>query len=178
MRWVLRRVADLTADEQTALRTLSLAVYPPEVSAAWPGRAIEWAAHQWGVIGWDAGGAAICYVGVILRDARWDNRSVKVGGIGGVKTHPAFRGRGFATAAIRLALDYFHGQGDVDFGLLVCEAGLVPFYERLGWRRFPGELLVAQRQATVPFTFNLPMTTPIRLHAPLTGAIDLLGPPW
>jgi GNAT superfamily N-acetyltransferase len=178
MRWVLRRVADLTADEQTALRTLSLAVYPPEVSAAWPGRAIEWAAHQWGVIGWDAGGAAICYVGVILRDARWDNRSVKVGGIGGVKTHPAFRGRGFATAAIRLALGYFHGQGDVDFGLLVCEAGLVPFYERLGWRRFPGELLVAQRQATVPFTFNLTMTTPVRLQEPLAGTIDLLGPPW
>src|SRR5262245_41618807 len=34
MRWELRRVDDLTADEQAALRTLSLAVYPPEVSAA------------------------------------------------------------------------------------------------------------------------------------------------
>ena len=32
----------------------------------------------------------------------------------------------------------------------------MPFYERLGWRKFPGDLLVAQRQATVPFTFNLP----------------------
>ena len=105
-------------------------------------------------------------------------RAVRVGGIGGVKTHPAFRGRGFATAAIRLALDYFHGQGDVDFGLLVCEAGLVPFYERLGWRRFPGELLVTQRQATMPFTFNLAMTIPVRLQEPLAGAIDLMGPPW
>ena len=46
MRWELRRVADLTEREQTALRTLALAVYPPEVSASWPGRAIEWAAHQ------------------------------------------------------------------------------------------------------------------------------------
>jgi len=36
--------------------------------------------------------------------------------------------------------------------LLVCEPGLVPFYERLGWRKFPGDLLVAQRQTTVPFT--------------------------
>ncbi|SRR6266498_2693788 len=117
-------------------------------------------------------------VGVILREARWNDRAVKVGGFGGVKTHPASRGRGFASTAIRQALDFFHEQGDVDFGLLVCEPGLVPFYERLGWRSFPGDLLVAQRQATVPFTFNLAMTTPIRLQEPLTGAIDLLGPPW
>ena len=52
------------------------------------------------------------------------------------------------------------------------------FYERLGWRRFPGDLFVTQRQATVPFTFNLPMTTPIRLQGPPGGEIDLLGPPW
>jgi GNAT superfamily N-acetyltransferase len=178
MRWELRRVADLTAGEQTALRTLSLAVYPPEVSAEWPGRAIEWAAHQWAVVGWSAEGAALCYVGVILRDARWGDRAVRVGGIGGVKTHPASRGRGLATTAIRRALEFFHGQGDVDFGLLVCETDLVPFYKRLGWRRFPGDLLVAQRRATVPFTFNLAMTTPVRLQEPLAGTIDLLGPPW
>ena len=103
---------------------------------------------------------------------------MRVGGIGGVKTHPTFRGRGFATTAIQRALDLFHEQGDVDFGLLVCEPGLVPFYQRQGWRRFPGELLVTQRRATVPFTFNLAMTTPVRLQEPLAGAIDLLGPPW
>jgi aminoglycoside 2'-N-acetyltransferase I len=178
MRWELRRVAGLSADEQAALRTLSLAVYPHEVAAAWPGRSIEWAPHQWGVVGWDADGAALCYVGVVLRDARWGDRAVRVGGIGGVKTHPASRGRGFATTAIQRALDFFHEQGDVDFGLLVCEPGLVPFYERLGWRRFPGELLVTQRRATMPFTFNLVMTTPVRLQEPLAGTIDLLGPPW
>ena len=178
MRWELRRVADRTAGEQAALRTLALAVYPPEVAAAWPGRAIEWAPHQWGVVGWDAEGAALCYVGVVLRDARWDDRAVRVGGIGGVKTHPASRGRGFATTAIQRALAFFREQGDVDFGLLVCEPGLVPFYERLGWRRFTGEVLVIQRQATVPFTFNLVMTTPIRLQESLTGPIDLRGLPW
>jgi hypothetical protein len=103
---------------------------------------------------------------------------VRVGGIGGVKTHPAARGRGFATTAIQQALGFFHEQGDVDFGLLVCEPELVAFYERRGWRRFPGDLLVTQRQATVPFTLNRVMTSPIRLQETLTGAIDLLGPPW
>jgi aminoglycoside 2'-N-acetyltransferase I len=178
MRWEIRRVADLTADEQSALGTLSLAVYPPEVSATWPGRAVEWAPPQWSVLGFDADGVALCHVGAVIREARWNDRAVKVGGIGGVKTHPASRGRGFATTAIQQALNFFREQGDVDFGLLVCEPALVPFYERLGWCRFPGNLLVTQRQATVPFTFNLAMTTPIRLQEPLGGRIDLLGPPW
>jgi aminoglycoside 2'-N-acetyltransferase I len=178
MRRELRQVADLSAGEQSALRTLSLAVYPPEIAAAWPGRVFEWAAHQWCIIGWDAEGDANCYVGIVLREARWNDRAVRVGGIGGVKTHPASRGRGFATKAIQRALDFFHEQGDVDFGLLVCEPVLMPFYGRLGWRKFPGELLVTQRQTTVPFTFNLAMTTPVRLHESLGGKIDLLGPPW
>jgi GNAT superfamily N-acetyltransferase len=174
----VRPVADLTAEEQAALRTLSLAVYPPETASAWPGRAFEWAPHQWGVITWDAGGEAVCYVGVLLREARWNEQAVKVGGIAGVKTHPAFRGRGLASAAIRRALDFFRVREDVDFALLVCEASLIPFYERLGWRRFPGDLLVTQKQATVPFTFNLSMTIPVRLQGPLAGTIDLRGPPW
>jgi GNAT superfamily N-acetyltransferase len=178
LRWELRRVADLTPEEQAALRSLSLAVYPPETAAAWPGRALEWAPVQWTVIGWDAQGEAVCHVGIVLRDARWNDRAVKVGGIGGVKTHPASRRRGFAGTAIRQALDFFRERGDVDFALLVCEPALVPYYERLGWRRSPGDLFVTQRQATVPFTFNLPMTTPIRLQESLVGTINLQGPPW
>ena len=115
MRWELHQVADLRAGEQAALRTLALAVYPPEVAATWPGQAIEWAAREWAFVGWDAEGAALCYVGVVLRDARWDDRAVRVGGIGGVKTRPTSRGRGLATTAIQRALDFFREQGDVDF---------------------------------------------------------------
>lgn len=177
MRWELRQVSNLTAQEREALRTLSLAVDPPEDSAIWPGRSIEWTAHQWSVIGW-LEGAALCYVGIILREARWNDRAVRVGGIGGVKTHPSSRGRGFATTAIQQALDFFREKGDVDFGLLVCEPDLVPFYERLGWCKFPGKLFVIQRQMTVSFTFNLPMTIPLRLQETLGGKIDLMGPPW
>jgi GNAT superfamily N-acetyltransferase len=176
MLWSLQSVADLTAEERAAVRALSLAVYPPEAVAAWPGRAIEWEPPPWSVIGWD-GDAAACYVGGILRDARWNDRAVRVGGIGSVKTHPAARGRGLASSAIGLALDYFRLHG-VDFVLLVCEPHLVAFYEQFGWRTFPGELLVRQHGATVPFTLNRCMTAPGQFTEPLTGTIDLLGPPW
>jgi GNAT superfamily N-acetyltransferase len=177
MKWELHRAGDLTAGQRSALQVLSVAVYPPEVSAEWPGRVIEWTPAQWALVGWEDD-VALCHAGVVLREALLNGGPVKAGGIGGVKTHPDVRGRGFATTAMRLALDFFREQGDVDFGLLVCEPALVPVYERLGWHRFPGELLVRQRGATVPFTLNLPMTTPVRLSGPLAGNIDLQGPPW
>jgi GNAT superfamily N-acetyltransferase len=174
----LHAVADLTADERAELRALSDAVYPPAVVAAWPGRALEWSPPGWSVIVRDAGGRAVCHAGVVVRTARADGRAVRVGGIGGVKTHPAARGQGHAAAAIRRALDFLRDGAGVAFGLLVCEPDLIPYYERLGWRPFPGALVVAQRGATVPFTFNLPMTTPVRSDPPPGGTIDLLGPPW
>jgi predicted acetyltransferase len=139
---------------------------------------MEWSPQQWSVIAWNASGEAVCYVGIILREAWWNERTVKVGGIGGVKTHPAWRKRKLASTAIQRALDFFRDQRDVDFGLLVCEPSLIEFYERLGWQRFPGVLMVTQKQATVPFTFNLPMTISFRLQESLDGTIDLLGPPW
>jgi GNAT superfamily N-acetyltransferase len=176
MRWSLQPVAEMTAGEQAALGALTAAVYPPEVAAAWPGHAIEWTPAGHRLIGWDGGGA-LCHAGLFVRDAKWNDRPVRVGGVGGVKTHPAARGRGLASAAIRLALDFFRGR-EADFALLVCEPALVAFYERLGWRTFPGELLVRQRGETVPFTFNLCMTAPGSLPELPTGTIDLLGPPW
>jgi aminoglycoside 2'-N-acetyltransferase I len=88
---VVRLVADLTDDERAAVSALSQAVYPPEVSAAWPGRHWEWSAHQSAVLIRAADGALISYAGLVVRSALLDGRPVRIGGIGGVKTHPAAR---------------------------------------------------------------------------------------
>src|SRR5262245_59582558 len=84
----LNRVTDLTDAERGAVRALSLAVYPPGESAGWAGRQIEWAAAEWCVRISDARDGLVSYVGISLRDARHDGQPVRVGGIGGVKTHP------------------------------------------------------------------------------------------
>ena len=39
----LKRAADLSTEEATALHALNAAVYPPEIAETWPGRSIEWA---------------------------------------------------------------------------------------------------------------------------------------
>lgn len=179
MRIHLLPVVELTGTDRASVAALSAAVYPPDVVAAWPGRSIEWATPQWSVIVWDDGGThAIAHAGALDRNGRLNHTNVKIGGIGGVMTHPAFRKQGLATAAIDRCIDFFRGQGDIDFALLVCDAGLLPFYERLGWKRFLGTLLVNQRGHTTEFTFNAPLIYPLRCEPGCGGLLDLQGPPW
>jgi GNAT superfamily N-acetyltransferase len=167
----------LTTAETAALGALRVAVYPPEFMATWPGRSIEWAKPQWRAIVWDEHGRAHCHVGIFLRQGAVDGKPVKIGGIGGVMTHPDVRRKGFASAAINQSIEFLREQ-QADFALLVCEPKLVAFYQRLGWRRHDGKLMVTQRSKCVEFTFNLPMVHGVCTDGPTAGTIDLCGPPW
>ncbi|MGH8945087.1 MAG: GNAT family N-acetyltransferase [Acidimicrobiia bacterium] len=161
-----------------ALRDLSSAVYPPGEADSWPGRAIRWATPEWGVKVIDDEGRLICYAGLLMRNASHDGLPVRIGGVGGVKTHPLHRGAGHASAAMRQAQRFFAEDGEVDFGLLVCDDSLIPYYERLGWEVFVGDMLTEQPEGTVRFTFNRVMVLPVARPAPHRGVIDLKGPPW
>ena len=174
----LDRLAELTDADRDELRALSAAVYPPAEAGSWSGAALEWSPAAWGVRVRDDDGALLSYVGITLRDAGYEARPVRVGGIGGVKTHPAARRRGFAARGMQRAVDFFREQRDVDFGLLVCAPHLLAYYGGLDWRAFGGRLIVRQRGATVEFTYNRVMTYGVRSPAPHDGTIDLQGPPW
>lgn len=173
----LDRIADLSDADLAAVRALSLAVYPPEEWADWPGRHLEWASPEWCVRVRTEDDVLASYVGVHVREAESDGRPVRVGGVGGVKTHPAARGRGFAAQGIRLAVEFL-AERDVGFALLVCEPRLVGYYARLGWREFAGRLMVRQRGVAAEFTLNRAMTHAVREGGPVAGTIDLCGPPW
>ncbi|MXY99271.1 GNAT family N-acetyltransferase [Candidatus Poribacteria bacterium] len=60
---------------------------------------------------------------------------VTVGGIGGVCTHPHYRGVGYASALMRDTIGYLQTVG-CDLGVLFT---IIPeaFYKRLGWTSFP-----------------------------------------
>ena len=174
----LDRLAELSEVDRQALRALSTAVYPPEDFKDWPGRRIEWSDAEWGVRIHGSDGALVSYVGISVRDGLHDGGPVRIGGIGGVKTHPAFRGRGLAARGMQRADEFFRGYPGVEFALLVCQAPLLEYYGGLGWRPFTGRLLVRQHGGPAEFTFNRVMTRAVRSPAPETGTIDLLGPPW
>jgi GNAT superfamily N-acetyltransferase len=174
----LDRVADVSDLDRAAVRALSLAVYPPAEAATWPGRHLEWARPEWCVRIWDGDGRLASYIGLLLRDANCDGRPARVGGIGGVMTHPAARGRGHAARGIRRAVEFFREQGGVAFALLVCETGLLGYYGRLGWLEYHGRLQVRQRGEPADFTFNRVMVQDVEAAGPTSGTIDLMGPPW
>lgn len=174
----ITRVADLLPADRDALRALTLAVYSPDVLATLPETRVTWAPATWGIRVRNDDGRLVSYVGMLTREATVEGAPVLIGGIGGVKTHPDARRRGYAAAALRAATTFFTDACGVAFILLVCLPPTVPYYERLGWRRFHGTLLVEQPGGTITFTANLPMVLPARDTAPLDGTINLCGYPW
>lgn len=171
-------MADWDEEDLAALRALTSAVYPERESASWPGRHIEWSAPEWGLRVTDEKGDLVSFAGLLIRDGHHDDRRVRIGGIGGVKTHPDHRGLGYAAAAMETAHSFFAEAGTVDFGLLVCEEALIPYYGKLGWQVFEGELLVEQPAGKGRFTFNRVMVIPVAGEVPRIGVVDLNGPPW
>src|SRR5579883_3024335 len=151
---------------------LEAVVYPPEIMATLPWRDIAWAHADWRVLMRDEAHKVRGHVGIFLRNAKLDGTPVRIGGIGGVMTHPAFRGKGLAQMTLRRAGSFFAAER-VAFALLFCEPRLAPFYARLGWRDFTGDVFVEQPGGVVRFTATGAMVLDIVQDAPATGVLDL-----
>jgi hypothetical protein len=178
LRLDVKPLASLTGDERAALAALTAAVYPPDASAASPGRHVRWASLEHSVLVWGPTGELVSHVGVLVRAGTLDGAPVTVGGIGSVKTHPAAEGRGYASAGLRRAAAVLHDDHHAAFSLLVCQDHLVAFYQRLGWQLFGGDLLVEQPAGRTRFTINRVMVLTARRACPRAGVIDLEGLPW
>ena len=67
--------------------------------------------------------------------------ALPVGGVGSVATHPDYQRRGLATALLQDAIARMERAG---YALSFLWTGLVPLYERLGWRAVPQPFYTAQ----------------------------------
>jgi aminoglycoside 2'-N-acetyltransferase I len=154
---------------------LDAEVYPPEAMARIVWRDVVWAHADKRIIG-NVENAVVCHVGIFLRDGTLNGQFVKIGGIGGVMTANHARKKGYAGEAMRLAGQFFESK-DVDFALLFCEAHHEHFYERLGWRKFSGNVFAEQPEGRKCFDLMAGMLLPLR-KMPVDGLIDLCGFPW
>lgn len=151
--------------------------WPPEIVATLPWKDVFWADADWRVLVFDRADALIGHVGIFLRNATWDARPVKVGGIGSVATREDCRRQGVARAAMRHAAHEMQHAHGVDFALLFCEQRLAPIYEGFGWRKFEGDVFVMQPRGHVRFDVTEPYVLDVNL-APRDGVLDLCGLPW
>ena len=174
----VKPVAGLDDAERAALRALTAAVYPPGTVAASPGRHVRWAGPEYSLLVSTPEDGLVSHVGLVVRAGALDGVPVRIGGVGSVKTHPSAEGRGHASAGLRRAAEILRDEHRVAFSVLVCQAHLLPFYERLGWAAFPGPVLVEQPAGRTVFTVNRAMVLPGLAPAPSGGEIDLNGLPW
>lgn len=178
MRVDLKHRRDLSMEEEQATAALSEAVYPPETRDRRPSERIVWAETHWVVLLTDPAGSLISMAGLLARQARHDDKPVRIGGLGNVKTHPEARRQGYAEAVVHEARRFLQEHGGLDFALLFCRAHNVPFYRKRGWQTFRGNVLVEQPQGTVRFTAYEVMCQDLDHPAPEAGTIDLCGQPW
>ena len=178
MPWRIQATDRLSPDERQSLDALQAAVFPPRPRAKSAGPRVQWAPPRWHFLLWLEGTHLASYVGVVTRQGICDGEPARFGGLGGVKTSPAHRGKGYASAAIRQALDFLTRQQGVDFSLLFCHADLLRFYGRFGFQRYAGETLALQNGATTVFRWHEAMLGPGRKPAPAPHVLDLRGLPW
>jgi GNAT superfamily N-acetyltransferase len=121
-------------------------------------------------------GQVVSHVGISQRVITAGGKPVRLGGIGAVATLPSWRGKGFATAAVKAAVAFLcHRQ--FKYVLLVCTQDVVPFYRDLGWQVVDGPVLFDQPRGKTTWP-NLAMIWSCQGEAWPEGTIDLCGLPW
>jgi GNAT superfamily N-acetyltransferase len=152
------------------------AVWPPEVVATLPWAGIVFAHAEFRVLIETEDGVA-CHVGLYRREATWNGRKVRIGGIGGVLTRADSRRHGYATLALNAAIQTLKDEGSADFALLFCEPDKAAFYDSRGWAPFNGEVFCEQPSGRIRFEAIAPHVFDLR-RKPRDGVIDLCGLPW
>lgn len=128
----VQRVAELSAARRLAIRL-------------WLHRAHGWR-EPWASFDWyvtaEAAGRRVGVACVVKREGQVGGAPARLCLLGGVYTVPELRGHGIGSAVVgratRLMAEDVGCQ--CQYGVLICRDALVPFYERLGWRRVPNEM--------------------------------------
>jgi aminoglycoside 2'-N-acetyltransferase I len=183
----LRLVRDLSEADHRELRELLERVHgPPEAWQELPAGQLRFARvdpdADHAIRVWEDGQLVSTLVGM-ERAILVDERRTRAGGIRGVRTHPEYRRRGFASAAMRRATDVLWQDRRVELGLLLSSEMAVPFYRSLGWKVIKGPVLCEGPDGGVfNYTERLPQC-PAMVLVPAAGqlpvgTVDLCGLPW
>jgi hypothetical protein len=141
-----------------------------------PALPYRFAPKPWRVLVW-AGDRLVSHVGIVERSVMAAGRPIKVGGIASVGTHPAYRGQGHATTAMRGAMAFICGRLGAEFGFLLCRDHVAGFYSKLGWRPVAESVVFDQPEGRVTWPLTA-MVWSCHDEPWQPGPVDLGGLPW
>jgi aminoglycoside 2'-N-acetyltransferase I len=122
-------------------------------------------------------GHVVSHVGILEATVQAGEREVRVGGIGGVVSVPEAQGRGHIHTAMRRAAEFMRDELQVEFGMLFCLPGLVPFYARQGWQLLDEIVQFQQPSGPVISPFRSMVLSWDGCEWP-AGKVDVRGLPW
>ena len=92
----------------------------------------HWARPTHAVLGYLNKKIVVFYF-IFARDCLFDDKSLSIGGFGGLTCNPVYRRLGFTRQLINKTWERVMKDFAFDYGLLVCDKKLMPFYEKFGW---------------------------------------------
>lgn len=170
MKLEIRSASSLSAAERFYIEDRALKIFGAQ------DQGLEWAQGDWFVLIWE-GEELASQVEIVDRIALVGGKPLRLGGIGGVATWPAWRRRGLAALAVQKAMEFIRAELGVEFGLLICDAEKLPFYARMGWQEAGASLLIDQPGGKIVFQTPV-MVWPCQEKEWPEGEIDLCGRPW
>ena len=175
-------VDSLSAEERRELSDLATRCFgPPESRTPHPLTISPDEDTRFVVRVWESGRLVSC-LWITERTILIDGRSTRIAGIRGVRTDPAYRRRGVATAAMRVAADFIWRELRPDLAMLLSSEMAVPFYRSLGWRIIEGPVYFDQPAGKQNLNEVLPERPAMVLlpegRDPPRGAVDLCGLPF
>jgi predicted acetyltransferase len=168
----LRRRADLAPAEQAEVDALYAVLFGEDDEV------LTWARGEWYVLVRTAAGALSSMIEILERTVTVDGQPVRVGGVGGVGTHPEHRLRGHSTAALRVAADFMRDTLRAPFGLLMTGEEEIPFYGRLGWQPIANPVTLDQPGGRIVVSDAVHMAMTLGPDPWPSGPVHLGGLPW
>jgi len=137
---------------------------------------LSWRKKDWHFLIYEDG-VPVSHAAVLKHTVLIGEKSVLVGGVGGVVTHEKAQGKGYAHILMRKIADFLENDWRVEAGLLFCLPRLVPFYESLGWQTVQAKVFIEQPNGTIESPMGI-MVLPFGENRWQDGSVELQSFPW
>ena len=137
---------------------------------------LEWAKSDWR-FRLRIADRPVAHLGVLQRAVTVGGHSETVGGMGGLVTVPAMRGRGLATLLLDHAQRFVAEELGLQFAMGFVVDRMLSFYRERGWQQIDGRVTIDQptgKRLSPCSAFVLPLAS---AEWP-RGDIDIGGLPW